>query len=81
MQDTGCLVFPLEHHTVEAAAGAERVEVPEPGKLPEQFWRHAEPEPDKARIAAALRFGPVPGARHVRGLPTIRIKQRKGLSE
>jgi len=81
LQSTGTLVFPLEFHNVESAAGAERVEVPEPGLLPEPFWRHVEPEPDKARIGAALKHGPVPGARHVRGPHTIRITQRKGLGQ
>lgn len=81
MQRTGTLLMPLEHHNVEAAAGAERVEVTTPGALPSQFWRQPEPEPDKARIAAALKLGPVPGARMARGPGNIRITKRRGIGE
>lgn len=81
MESTGVLLFPLEFHNIEAAAGAVRVEVHAPEKLPSQFWRHSEPEPDKPRIAAALKHGPVAGARGKPGPRTIRITKRKGMGE
>lgn len=65
------------HHQAEPAAQRARVEVEEPGLLPARFWRQPDPEPDKAKLAAALRHGPVAGARLVGGAAGVRISNRK----
>lgn len=77
MHATGCQIFPLEHHNLEAAAGAQRVEIEQPDRLPAAYWRDAEPAPDKNKLAAALKLGPVPGARLARGPHTIRITAKR----
>jgi hypothetical protein len=77
MHGTGTLVFPLEHHAVELAQGAERVEIHAPAELPAAFWRDREPEPDRTEIGRALRLGEVPGARLARGPRSVRITQRR----
>jgi hypothetical protein len=78
MHGTGTLLFPLEHHNVELAQGAEHVEIHKPAELPAAYWRDKEPEPDKLEIGRALRLGKVPGARFARGPRSVRITQRKG---
>lgn len=65
------------YHQAEPAAQRARVEVEEPGLLPARYWRQPDPEPDKAKLAAALRWGPVPGARLVGGTAGVRISNRK----
>jgi hypothetical protein len=77
MAETGCTMFPLEHHNVEVGSAYLRVEVTEPAKLPGNYWHHPEPTPDKRALHDALRRGEVPGAQLVPGPRSVRISQRK----
>lgn len=77
MHGTGTLQFATEHHSIDATASAGAVEITSPNLLPARFWRNPEPQPDKRAIAAALKLGPVPGARIAPAVPGIRIAARK----
>jgi hypothetical protein len=77
MTETGCTMFPLEHHNIEVGPAHLRVEVTDPAKLPRDYWHHPEPTPDKRALHDALRRGDVPGARLAPGPRSVRISQRK----
>jgi hypothetical protein len=76
MEQTGTLLFPLSFHNMEAAKGQPRIVISDPAKLPGEFWRDREPEPDRLKIAAALKNGPVPGVTVERGPQTVRLSAK-----
>lgn len=72
MQHAGIQKIDSPHFTVSVKANPPSVAINEPGLIPEEFMRQAEPPPpapDKKAIAEALKAGrEVPGAHLARGI-------------
>ena len=69
----GAATVQTEHHTARLQRGGAKVEITDPDKLSEIYWRYKK-EPDKALIKAIMAKGePIPGAALVQSPPTLHI--------
>lgn len=55
MDTTGCTAFAMEHHTISLRQNAASVEILDPSAVPEEYMTKPAPQPDKAKIRAALK--------------------------
>lgn len=77
MADTGATGVDLPHHRVSLVDGKASVVIVDEAAIPAEFMEQPPPKPNKARIAAALKAGPVPGAMPSNPSPHIRFSPKK----
>ena len=77
MADTGATGVDLPHHRVSLVDGKASVVIVDEAAIPAEYMEQPPPKPNKARIAAALKAGPVPGAMLGNPAAHIRITAKK----
>jgi hypothetical protein len=78
MAEAGAPAISSGRYRADPLDGSQRVQIEEAALLPPAYWRTPEPEPDRAKIRAALLDGrAVPGARLVTGPPSVRITAKE----
>ena len=77
LSDTGMPAAQTQHHTASVRDGAPGVVITDLALIPPTLMRQADPTPDKAAIAKALKAGgTVPGAELRNGAPVLTIRTR-----
>jgi hypothetical protein len=77
LSDTGMPAAQTQHHTASVRDGSPGVVITDLALIPPTLMRQADPTPDKAAIAKALKAGgTVPGAELRNGQPILTIRTR-----